>query len=59
MAIRNTTFERWMHLVDVLISQRIGLSAYDLPDCPYRDWYEQGKSVSGAANAAIRNANEA
>lgn len=52
------TFEEWMRAVDVAIAARVGLGSSDLPDCPYRDWYEDGKTPAGAASAAIKAANE-
>lgn len=50
------SFESWMALVDQAIIAKCGCSAYDLPDVPYQEWYEAGKSVSAAANKAIKSA---
>jgi hypothetical protein len=41
----NPTFNEWMARVDKLLGCR-GLHSLDLPDCCYRDWYDD----RGAAN---------
>jgi hypothetical protein len=48
------TFEAWMAEVDAYCRRKCGLSVYDLEDCNYRDWYEDGVSLKGAASKAIR-----
>lgn len=50
------TFEQWMALVDGQCERRAGCSVHDLPDCCFRDWFEDGVSASGAAVRAIRSA---
>lgn len=52
------TFEQWMKLVDQAVAAKIGISVHDLPDCPFRDWYDTHKTPKNAASAAIRNAKE-
>jgi hypothetical protein len=52
------TFEQWMTAVDAAVERLCGLSASDLPDVCYRDWYEDGISPATAARRAVRNANE-
>ena len=42
----------------VILSDRTGMSSDDLPDSPYRDWYDDGVKPSGAASRAIKNARE-
>ncbi len=37
----NSTFEEWMRQVDAYCWRGMGLSVYDLPDCLFRDWYDQ------------------
>lgn len=51
-------FENWMKLVDNYIVQVIGLTSADLPDCCYRDWYDDGVSPKSAAKRAMRSATE-
>ena len=51
-------FEDWMKLVDDEIYRRTGMAAEDLPDCCYRDWYEDGVRPAAAASRAIKNAKE-
>lgn len=48
------SFEEWMRQVNNAISDRLaGLTSDDLPDCCYRDWYDEGLSVRQAALRAI------
>jgi len=49
------TFDQWMREVKAEISKS-GLHADDLPDVPYKDWYDDRVSVKSAAKRAIRNA---
>lgn len=51
-------FEDWMELVDRQVSATMGVSVYDLPDCAFRTWYDDGMSVTKAAAKVIRNASE-
>ena len=46
-------FKVWMHKVDAAIEASTGLSAYDLPDVCYRDWFEDGMSPRDAAATVI------
>ena len=52
------SFEEWKRQVDNILSDRTGMSSDDLPDSPYRDWYDDGVKPSGAASRAIKNARE-
>lgn len=49
-------FKKWMNAVDVAVGGRAFVSAYDLPDQPYRDWFEDGMSPDEAAVAALEEA---
>lgn len=49
-------YSRWMHAVDTVVESKTGLSVHDLPDMAYRDWYEDGVTVSAAAKRAVREA---
>ena len=51
------TFEQWLEKVDVAVDHLSSMSLHDLPDCCYRDWYENGMTPNAAARKAIRNAN--
>jgi len=53
---RNGSFAAWKMAVNAEIGRRAGLSADDLPDCCYRDWYEDGVSPKSAAGRALREA---
>ena len=48
------TFEQWMTKVDKIIGLMTGLSVYDLPDCPFRDWYDDEFSPAQAARKALQ-----
>lgn len=52
----DTRFALWMADVNDEVEKLLGLSVYDLPDCCYRDWFEDGMSPSAAARKAIRYA---
>jgi hypothetical protein len=52
------TFEEWMVEVNKVVETKVGLGTDDLPDCCYRDWYDNGVSVKSAAARAIRSAKE-
>lgn len=56
--MRKATFEQWLKQVDEFVKAKTYLCVSDLPDCPYRAWYEGGKTAKGAANAAIKAAGE-
>lgn len=50
----DTRFAQWMKDVDQAVQGILcGLTVYDLPDCCYRDWFEDGFSPSAAARKAI------
>ncbi len=51
-------FDTWRASVDYWVVAQTGMYADDLPDCPYRDWYDDGISPKTAAKRAIRNAKE-
>lgn len=55
---RPATFEEWLREVDREVIRRSSLSLYDLPDCCYRDWYDDGMSVRSAASKSLKNARE-
>ncbi len=50
------SFEDWFKKVDAAVKKLAFLSAHDLPDCPYMDWYNDGVSPSVAAKRAIKRA---
>ena len=49
-------FEMWLTEVDQVVEDRVGMSVHDLPDCPFRDWYDDGMKAATAAGKAIKNA---
>lgn len=52
------TYEQWKAEVDATILRKAGLTSDDLPDCPYREWYDEGVPSLNAATRAIRAAKE-
>jgi hypothetical protein len=52
------TFDQWMKEVDAELVRRCGMGYLDLPDVSYRQWWEDGVSVKGAASRAIKAAKE-
>lgn len=51
-----THFAVWMREVDAALVIICGLVTADLPDCTYRDWYDDGVSPKAAAKRARRQA---
>lgn len=49
----NPSFDDWMHRVDAIVWRCVGMSVYDLPDCPFRDWYDDRLRPSRAASRAV------
>lgn len=49
-------YAAWFKEVNAVVAARVGLSVYDLPDCPFMDWYAAGVSAKSAAARAIKNA---
>ena len=58
MAAPKKTFDEWMKLVDGAVVARAGLGVHDLPDCPFKDWFDDGMTPKGAATRALKNAND-
>jgi hypothetical protein len=46
-------FQSWYREVDRAISAMVGLGRDDLPDMPYRDWFDDGMSTGKAARRAL------
>lgn len=51
-------FESWLDKVNGHVQAKVGLSYDDLPDQPYRNWFDSGVSPRSAAARAIRGAAE-
>ena len=48
------SFEQWMARVDAIISDACGgFTSADLPDCCYRDWFNDRVSPKSAAKRAM------
>ena len=47
------TFTRWMTKVDNIVWDLVGVSVYDLPDCCYHDWYDNGINPAEAAGRVM------
>ncbi|MGH7539338.1 MAG: DUF5419 family protein [Gemmatimonadales bacterium] len=50
------TFAQWMKAVDATVERIVGLSANDLADAPYRDWFDDDMDPTTAARRAVRAA---
>jgi hypothetical protein len=50
------TFEQWMKAVDLSVWRIAGVSVHDLPDCPFRRWWNDGVKASIAAKRALKRA---
>jgi hypothetical protein len=51
------TYKDWEKEVDNKVWEIMGCSVYDLPDCCFADWFEDGLSACQAAKKAIRYSN--
>lgn len=51
--MKSKTFTAWMRQVDQKLVSVIGLSHLDLPDFCFRDWFDDGVSVSEAVEAVL------
>jgi hypothetical protein len=49
-------FAAWFDAVDRIVEKRVGMSVRDLPDCSYRDWFDDGITANQAARLAIEEA---
>lgn len=56
--VKKKSFDAWMKEVDLNIEKKCGMASLDLPDQPYRSWYEDGMSAKSAAAKAVKYANE-
>jgi hypothetical protein len=52
------SFDAWCMEVNRIVVNLCGMSLEDLPDCAYRDWYDDNLTPSRAAKRVIRNAKE-
>ena len=50
------TFEQWMDRVNDCIVNIAGIGRDDLPDQPFRDWYEAEMSPEAAARDTLEDA---
>lgn len=50
------SFSEWMAAVDKACQVKAGMSVHDLPDCCFRDWYDDGVKPASAASKAIKSA---
>lgn len=51
-------FDVWMDRVNAALELKCGMDSRDLPDWPYRDAYDDGKSASRAAASALKAAKD-
>lgn len=51
-----STFNEWLAQVDRYCWKAASVSIHDLPDQPFRDWYDDRIRASRAAQRAIRAA---
>lgn len=49
-------FHQWMAIVENIVWKTVDCSVRDLPDCLFRDWYEDGLTPDEAAERAIKEA---
>ena len=49
----DVTYQLWMERVDKAVRREAGLSVYDLPDLPFRDWFDDEVTAAEAARMAL------
>ena len=47
------SFEQWMEQVDTAVQALAFVSVHDLPDQPFRDWWESGWEPGEAAEEVL------
>lgn len=52
------SFENWLANVDRAVITILGVGINDLPDCPFRDWYDDDLTPLRAARRVIRLAGQ-
>jgi hypothetical protein len=52
----DTAFKKWMNDVDAAVGATAFVSVYDLPDQPFRDWFDSGMSAEEAARTTLEDA---
>jgi hypothetical protein len=55
-AILDSAFKLWMEQVDRVVDALSGVSVHDLPDCLYRDWFDDNVHAETAARRALKAA---
>lgn len=50
------TFEEWMQKIDKLYQRKLGVSVHDMPDEPWRDFYEDGITPEEIMELAVEGA---
>ena len=51
----NNDFQAWMAEVDRMVIVLSDVSAHDLPDCAFRDWFDDGMPPKEAAEMALED----
>lgn len=51
---KHRNLDAWMDKVDRHVEAIAGLSVWDLDDCPFSDWHDEGYSPREAAQAALQ-----
>ena len=53
---REEAFSKWMGKVNARLIEKTGMTSEDLPDCCYRDWFDDGMQPRSAAAQVIKAA---
>lgn len=48
-------FAAWLKITDTILRTTVGVGLLELPDAPYRDWYDHGVAPADAAVDALRS----
>ena len=53
MIPENLPFLQWMTQVDANLEASLGIDSRDLPDAPYRDYFDTGMTAAEAAEEVV------
>ncbi len=56
--MKKKTFKEWLDKANEEVKKKCGLEIDDLPDCPWREWYDSNTTPKSAANRAVKLAEE-
>lgn len=53
VSTKHSEFDQWMQAVDGEVYRIAGVSVWDLPDCPFADWFGELSAKQAARKALL------